>query len=58
MDERDKGTDCMSHEDYEAPVITDYGDLQELTANNELPPFVDVPQGTPFPGPGPGPQLS
>ena len=26
----------------------DYGDLQELTANNAIPAFVDVPQGTPI----------
>jgi len=37
---------------YEAPAVTDYGDLQELTANNAIPMFVDVPQGTPAtPGP-------
>lgn len=32
---------------YESPTVTDYGDLQELTANNAIPAFVDVPQGTP-----------
>jgi len=32
---------------YESPSITDYGDLQEITANNAVPAFVDVPQGTP-----------
>ena len=32
---------------YESPTVTDYGDLQELTANNAIPQFVDVPQGTP-----------
>jgi len=31
---------------YEAPSVTDYGDLQELTANNGGPTLVDVPQGT------------
>jgi hypothetical protein len=37
---------------YEAPKVTDYGDLEELTANNNVPLFVDVPQGTPAqPGP-------
>lgn len=35
---------------YESPCITDYGDLRELTANNNIPQFVDVPQGTPVPG--------
>jgi hypothetical protein len=33
---------------YEAPTVTDYGDLQEITANNAVPQFVDVPQGTPI----------
>ncbi len=33
--------------DYESPSVTDYGDLSELTANNNIPQFVDVPQGTP-----------
>ena len=37
---------------YEAPKVTDYGDLEELTANNNVPAFVDVPQGTPV-GQGP-----
>ena len=32
---------------YESPTVTDYGDLQEITANNAVPAFVDVPQGTP-----------
>jgi hypothetical protein len=37
---------------YEQPRIADYGDLKELTANNMIPQFVDVPQGTPAtPGP-------
>jgi hypothetical protein len=47
-----KGKGCML-EKYEAPVVTDYGDLQELTANNAIPQFVDVPQGTPVVGEGP-----
>ena len=38
---------------YEAPSVTDYGDLEELTANNNIPAFVDVPQGTPATGQGP-----
>ena len=42
----------MTHEKYEAPVVTDYGDLKDLTANNAIPQFVDVPQGTPV-GPDP-----
>ena len=33
---------------YEQPVVTDYGSLAELTANNAIPAFVDVPQGTPI----------
>ena len=37
----------MSKEKYESPTVTDYGDLQEITANNAVPQFVDVPQGTP-----------
>ena len=37
---------------YEQPTITDYGDLAEVTANNAVPQFVDVPQGTPI-GPDP-----
>jgi hypothetical protein len=35
---------------YETPVVKDYGDLQEITANNAIPMFVDVPQGTPING--------
>jgi hypothetical protein len=35
---------------YESPAVTDYGDLQEITANNAIPQFVDVPQGTPVDG--------
>jgi hypothetical protein len=37
----------MQTPEYNAPKITDYGDLQEITANNSIPQFVDVPQGTP-----------
>jgi hypothetical protein len=37
---------------YEQPTVTDYGNLAELTANNAIPAFVDVPQGTPI-GDGP-----
>ena len=53
----------MDKPGYEAPRVTDYGDLQELTANNGVPVFVDVPQGTPVtPGPvfgsDPNPQMS
>jgi hypothetical protein len=33
---------------YEAPTVIDYGDLHEITANNAIPQFVDVPQGTPI----------
>jgi hypothetical protein len=39
----------MQEKGYESPRITDYGDVQAVTANNEAPAFVDVPQGTPFP---------
>jgi hypothetical protein len=39
--------------DYETPKVTDYGDLQEITANNLVPQFIDVPQGTPIVGDGP-----
>jgi hypothetical protein len=38
---------------YESPTVTDYGDLQEITANNAIPQFADVPQGTPVIGDGP-----
>ena len=38
----------MHESKYEAPTVTDYGDLEEITANNAIPQFVDVPQGTPF----------
>ena len=42
----------MHEPKYEAPTVTDYGDLEEITANNAIPQFVDVPQGTPItPGP-------
>ena len=37
-------------ERYESPTVIDYGDLQEITANNAIPQFVDVPQGTPIDG--------
>jgi hypothetical protein len=37
---------------YERPSITDYGRLRDLTANDNAPQFVDVPQGTPV-GSGP-----
>jgi len=48
---------------YEAPRVTDYGDLRELTANNAVPMFVDVPQGTqvgtdPIVGSDPFPEMS
>lgn len=33
---------------YESPSLIDYGRLQDLTANNGNPVFVDVPQGTPI----------
>ena len=42
----------MERTTYEQPTVTDYGDLAELTANNAIPQFVDVPQGTPI-GPDP-----
>jgi hypothetical protein len=32
---------------YQSPTVTDYGDLSELTASNNIPAFVDVPIGTP-----------
>jgi hypothetical protein len=38
--------------EYTAPTLVDYGDLREITANNAIPMFVDVPQGTPI-GAGP-----
>jgi len=37
---------------YEAPAVTDYGDLTEITAQNNEPLFVDVPQGSPVGIPG------
>jgi hypothetical protein len=48
---------------YEAPMVTDYGDLKDLTANNAIPMFVDVPQGTqvgvdPVIGDDPFPEMS
>jgi hypothetical protein len=53
----------MQTPEYEAPTITDYGDLQEITANNAIPQFSDVPQGTPISdgpivGSDPFPQMS
>ena len=42
----------MERVKYEQPALTDYGSLAELTANNAIPAFVDVPQGTPI-GDGP-----
>jgi hypothetical protein len=42
----------MDRPKYEVPSVTDYGDLQELTANNNVPVVTDVPQGTPV-SPGP-----
>jgi hypothetical protein len=38
----------MQNKSYETPQVVDYGDLTALTANNENPVFVDVPQGTPI----------
>lgn len=35
---------------YEPPAITDYGRLRDLTENDGIPVFVDVPQGTPVMG--------
>ena len=35
---------------YETPVVQDLGTVQELTANDGIPVFVDVPQGTPVLG--------
>lgn len=53
----------MGTEGYEQPTVADYGDLTELTANNAVPAFVDVPQGTPVSqgpvvGDEPFPQMS
>ncbi len=36
---------------YDLPRLVDYGRLQDVTANNGQPVFVDVPQGTPVPPP-------
>jgi len=36
--------------EYESPRIDDYGQLKDLTANDNIPQFVDVPQGTPITG--------
>ena len=42
----------MEQVKYEPPTVTDHGTLAEVTANNAIPQFVDVPQGTPItPGP-------
>jgi hypothetical protein len=38
--------------EYETPTVSDYGELQELTASNNIPAFVDVPQGTIIGDPG------
>ena len=40
----------MGQEKYETPTLSDYGDLQDLTASNREPVFVDVPEGTPIVG--------
>ena len=53
----------MRRSGYEEPTIADYGDLCEITANNAVPQFVDVPQGTPITagpivGDEPFPQMS
>ena len=53
----------MPDKSYEAPRVTDYGDLKDLTANNAIPMFVDVPQGTqvgtdPIVGDDPFPEMS
>ena len=53
----------MERVKYEQPALTDYGSLAELTANNAIPAFVDVPQGTPVGtdpvvGSDPDPQMS
>ena len=53
----------MPEQSYEAPKVTDYGDLRDITANNAVPMFVDVPQGTqvgtdPIVGSDPFPEMS
>jgi hypothetical protein len=53
----------MRRAGYEEPTITDHGDLHAITANNAVPQFVDVPQGTPVTagpivGDEPFPQMS
>lgn len=53
----------MHEKKYEEPTIADYGDLAEITANNAIPQFSDVPQGTPISdgpivGSDPFPQMS
>lgn len=45
----DKLSQSVGTNVYEAPVIEDYGTLQELTASGGGG-FVDVPQGTPVNG--------
>ena len=40
----------MGKKPYETPKLSDYGDLQDLTASNREPVFVDVPEGTPIVG--------
>jgi hypothetical protein len=46
--------------EYAKPEVNDYGDLQEITANNEFATFADVPQGTSieFSGSEPPPEMS
>lgn len=36
--------------EYSAPVVRSMGSVRELTANDGVPRFVDVPQGTPVGG--------
>jgi hypothetical protein len=53
----------MPTQDYETPSVTDYGTLEDVTANNAVPMFVDVPQGTqvgtdPIVGSDPFPEMS
>jgi hypothetical protein len=47
----------VAENSYETPKVTDYGELRDLTANNEIPLFVDVPQGTQV-GSDPFPEMS
>lgn len=46
----DKEVSMSNSRDYGAPQVKDLGTVQELTANDGLPIFVDVPQGTPVLG--------